>query len=681
MPRIVKTVCSHDCPDTCSVLITLDDRTGEDRAIQFRGDPDHPITAGFLCGKVNSYERLVYSDDRVLRPQRRVGRKGEGRFEPISWDEALETIAGRIRQCRDELGGESLLQHYYGGTLGQINRRCGDALFHRLGATRVRRNICYYGASAGYEAVVGPGHGIDPEDVAHSDLILVWGCNVVTTQVHLMRFIDTARKNGARVVAIDPYRNRTARIADEWIPIRPGTDTVLALAMMHVIEKEGLLDDEFINERTVGFDELSSRVLPRHDPASASTITGVPADTIVDLARRFANAEAPCIKVGVGLGRSSHGGAAVRSVCCLAGVVGSFDKLGGGVQYDTGCEFRLATEAVTRPDWLQSPTRTLNMTDLAIGLEEWQDPPLRFLWFHSSNPAATSPLQTRLCGQLERDDIFTVVHEIFLTDTARYADILLPATPFPECSDLYTSYGHLYLQYGARALSPRGESKSNLEVVQMLARELGLDDPWFERSPQEHVRALLDSDDPNLEGVDADRVLAGEVVRLNLPRRCPGFADGFRTPSGKLEFASASLAAKGLPAVVDYHGDPFNTRPEEHPLRLITPPAHSFCNSSFGYSELARRREKGEPNVLVHPDDAGDIESGDEVELFNENGRLRILATVTTDTRPGTVVAEGTWWPMYGRDGKGINVLTSNRLTDLGGGSTFHDNRVGIRKL
>ena len=697
MPRIVKTVCAHDCPDTCSVLITLDgsaagaapagasvaagcETSAEPRAIQFRGDPEHPFTRGFLCGKVNHYERVVYDPARVLRPLRRVGAKGEARFEPLSWDDAIATITERIEDCRRRLGGTSLLQHYYGGTMGTVNRYCGDALFHALGATRLRQNICYYGADAGYSAVVGSGYGIDPEDVAHSDLIVVWGCNVVTTQVHLLQFIDAARAKGARLVVIDPYRNRTVRRADEWIQVEPGTDTALALGLIHVIERESLHAQDFIAERTVGWERLSRDVLPRWTPANTAAVTGVPAATIVELARRIGNARAPCFKVGIGLGRSSHGGSAVRAVCCVAGAVGAFAKLGGGVQYDTGCEFKLRREAVTRPDWLREPTRVLDMTDLGPALEDWRDPPLSFLWVHSSNPAATAPLQARVHRGLARDDLFTVVHDVFLTDTARYADIVLPAPTFPEYSDLYRSYGHLYLQFGRQAIAPRGEARSNLEVVQALGRALGFDDPWFERSVEDHVRALLDTDHPNLREVDVERLLAGETIRIAIPRGRPGFSERFATPSGKLEFESKSLEATGLPAVVDYRGDPFNERPDEYPLRLITPPAHSFLNSSFAGSDAARRRESDEPHVLVHPRDATGVATGDEVELVNEHGSVRILARVSEETLPGTVVVEGTWWPSHCRGGAGINVLTSNRLTDLGGGSTFHDNRVALRR-
>jgi len=667
MPRVIKTVCSHDCPDACSVLITLDEQDGKSRAVQFRGDPDHPFTRGFLCGKVNSYERYVYDSERVLYPMRRVGEKGAGEFERISWDDAVAEIARQIESASNEHGGESLLQHYYGGTMASVNRRCGDALFHKLGATRLDQNICYFGAEAGYRAAVGSGYGLDPEDLVHSDLIIVWGCNVVTTNVHLMQFIDAARRNGAKLVVIDPYRNRTARKADEWIRVRPGTDTALALGMMKVIESEGLLDEEFIKTRSIGYEKLSERSIADWAPARCSEVTGVPKETIIDLARRVGSARAPAFKVGIGLGRSSHGASAVRSVCTLAGVVGAYAKLGGGVQYDTGCEFRVNAEAIARPDWLEKPTRQLKMTDLAIGLDEWSDPPIRFLWVHTSNPLATSPLQDRLFRGFAREDLFTVVHEIFLTDTAKYAD-------------LYKSYGHLYLQFGKQAIEPLGEAKSNLETVQLVARALGLDDPWFERSIEDHVRALLDTDDPNFEGIDVERVLAGETIRLNLPKATPGFRDGFKTSSGKFEFASEELAAAGF-EVVEFRGDPFDTDPDRLPLRLLTPPAHSFCNSTFGASAASRSREKSEPVAWLHPEDVPEIATGDEIELFNDLGTVRLLARVTDETNPGTVIVEGTWWASHFRGGRGINTLTSNRLTEFGGGSTFHDNRVGVLRI
>jgi anaerobic selenocysteine-containing dehydrogenase len=679
--RTVRSVCSHDCPDACSVLITVEQRDGRPHAARFRGDPEHPITRGFLCGKVNSYQDVVYSPDRVLHPLRRVGPKGEGRFERISWDEAVQTVAARLDSARKTWGGESILQYYYAGTMGYVHRFSGEALFHRLGATRLRQNICYYGADEGYRVVVGSGYGLDPEDVVYSDFIVVWGCNVVTTQVHLVPFLEEARRKGAPLIAIDPYRNRTVRTADEWVAVRPGTDTALALAMMHVIEREGLLDEDFIRRRTLGWERLSREVLPQYAPERAAETTGVPAATIAGLARRFASARAPLVKVGIGLGRSSHGAAAVRAISCLAGAVGAWEKPGGGVLYDSGCEFKVNLAALTRPDWLEKPTRTVNMTDLGKALSEWRDPPLKFLYVHGSNPAATAPEQNRVLAGLAREDLFTVVHDRFLTDTARYADIVLPAVTFAESSDLYKSYGHLYLQYAPRAIEPLGESRANLEVFQAMGRALGLRDPWFERSVEDFVRLLLDTPHPNFRGVDPERVLRGERFRLDLPRGRSGFADRFATPSGKLEFVSSDLEAQGLPAVVDYTGDPFNTRPDLYPLRLLTPPAHAYLNSSFGAMASARRQEGDEPSLLIHPADADGIESGDEVEVHNELGSVRMRARVTDDTQPGTVVAEGTWWPGHTPGGKGINCLTSDRLTDLGGGSTFHDNRVALRRL
>ncbi len=681
MESTTKTVCSHDCPDACSVLVTVDDASGDPVATRFRGDPEHPFTRGFLCGKVNSYETIVYDENRVLWPLRRRAAKGAGRegFERISWDDAIGEIATRIARCRDEHGGESLALYYYAGTMGIVNRFAPEALFNRLGATRLRQNICYNGADAGYVAVVGSGYGVDPEDVVAADLIVVWGCNVVTTQVHLMQFVDEARRKGAPLIVIDPYRNRTARAADEWIPVRPGTDAALALALMHVIERDGQLDTEFIAARTIGFERLSREVLPKYTPAAASAITGVPAVTIEALAQRIGAASAPLFKAGIGLGRSSQGGAGMRSICCLAGSVGAWQQRGGGVLYDTGCEFRFNVDAVKRPDWLTEPTRELPMTGLAKALEEWDDPPIRTLWVHGSNPVATAPLQGRLRRGLSRDDLFTVVHDRFLSDTARYADIVLPAPTFPESSDLHRSYGHLYLQFGKQAIPRRGECRTNLEVVQAVARALGLDDPWFDRDVEDHARALLDTTHANFAGVDVDRVLSGEAFRLAVPQGESGFATTFPTPSGKLEFESKALEDGGLPAVVDWGGDPFDTDPDLHPLRLITPPAHAFLHTSFAGAD-AIRKERGEPHVLVHPSDAEDIASGDVVELFNEHGSARLIADVTDDVVAGTVVAESVWPPGLCRGGKGINALCSDRVSDLGAGSTFHDNRVGLRK-
>lgn len=679
MSRATKTVCSHDCPDACSVLVTVDGSPDEP-TVQFRGDPDHPFTRGFLCGKVSSYERVVQSPNRVLYPLRRKGPKGVAVFERISWDDAIEAIAARLRETGTTHGGESILQYSYGGTMGLVHRYSGDALFHLLGATRLRPNICSSGADEGYRLVVGSGYGVDPKNVVHSDLVIVWGANIVSTQVHLLPFINRARKRGAKLVVIDPYRNRTARMADHWIPVKPGTDAALALGMIHIIERDGMLNRDFIEGRTLGYERLSREVLPKFAPENTAAITGIPAHVVEDLARNFAGAQAPLIKVGIGLGRSSQGATSVRAICCLAGTVGSYERPGGGVLFDSGCEFKVNLNAVTRPDWLERPTRRLNMTDIAVALTEWEAPPIKFLYVHGSNPAATAPLQNQLLRGLERQDLFTVVHERFVTDTARYADILLPAVTFAESADLYKSYGHLYLQYGRQAMKPLGECRANLEVFQAIGKALGYDDPWFDRPVEEFARELLATDHPNFRGIDPERVLAGETVRLSLPRLESGFADRFATASGKLEFVSEELERQGLPALPDHGGDPFNTRPDAFRLRLLTPPAHAFLNSSFGADARSRRKEGGSPMVMIHPDDACDIRTGDEVELFNEHGEVRLVAQVTTDTQPGTVVAEGTWWPTHGHKGRGINALTSNRLTDLGGGSTFHDNRVALRK-
>jgi anaerobic selenocysteine-containing dehydrogenase len=677
--RTVRTVCAHDCPDACAVRVTVE----KGRAVRFRGDPEHPITRGFLCGKVNGYEEVVYSSERVLHPLRRVGRKGEGRFARISWEEAIDLAAARLERAREAEGGESIVLYYYAGTMGYVHRYAAEALFNRLGATRLRQNICYYGADAGYEAAVGLGYGVDPEDAVHSDFLVAWGANIATTQVHLIPFLDEARRRGAPLWTIDPYRNRTAAMSDRWVAVRPGTDAALALGLIHLLERDGGIDRDFIARRTIGWERLSREVLPKHPPERTAELTGVERTVIEDLARHLAAARAPLFKVGIGLGRSSQGGAAVRSIACLAGALGAWESPGGGVQYDTGCEFRLNLDPVKRPDWRREPARELNQTDIGLALTEWRRPPVAVLYVYGANPAATAPLQNRVREGLEREDLFTIVHERFLTDTARYADLVLPAPTFVETSDLFKGYGHLYLQFARRVIEPLGESRANLDVIQALGKALGWEDPWLHATVEDLVREVLAATvHPNFEGLDVERLLAGEPFRLALPRGRSGFAERFATPSGKLEFASERLAREGLPALPDHGGDPFNARPDLYPYRLLTPPAHAFLNSSFGQETRARAREGDEPAVMVHPRDAvraGGILDGAEVELYNEHGAVRLVARVTEATQPGLLVAEGIWWPLHGRGGRGINVLASARLTDLGGGSTFHDNRVGLR--
>ncbi|MEM7232672.1 MAG: molybdopterin oxidoreductase family protein [Planctomycetota bacterium] len=683
MAHVVKTVCSHDCPDACSVLVTVDGEGEDARAVQFRGDPDHPFTRGYLCGKVNTYDQVVYDPDRLLHPLKRSGPKGSGSFERISWDEAIDTVAAKFVESRDQFGGESIFQYYYAGTMGIVHRFCGDALFNKLGASQQRPNICYYGADAGYQSAVGASCGLDPEDTVHSDLIIIWGCNVVTTQVHLMKFFDEARAKGAKILAIDPYRNRTAKRADTWIPIRPGTDTALALGVMHILDRDGKTNADFLANRTVGYDELREKTLPNYSPAHAAEITGVSESAIEALATQIAAATAPLFKVGIGLGRSSHGGTAVRSICSLAGSVGAYEKLGGGVLYDSGVEFRFNLDAVKRPDWLDGSPRVFDQTEFGPLLNQ-ADPPIRCLYVHGSNPAATAPLQDQIRRGLAREDLFTVVHERVLTDTALYADIVLPAPTFAETADLFKSYGHLYAQFGKQSIEPLGEARSNLDVVQALGKAMGFDDPWFDKSVEDFVREIVAAtDDPNFKGLNVDSLLDGETFRLNIPSGVSAFAESFPTTSGRLEIRSDELESRGM-ALPEYRGDTFAdelTDADSYPLKLITPPAHSYLNSSFCQLEKARRREKIDPQLLIHPEDAQGLETGTRVEVTSENGSVEAVALVTDTVVPGTVVAEGTWWPRHSPGGKGINTLTSNRLTDLGGGSTFHDNRVSVRAV
>lgn len=691
MTRIAKSVCSHDCPDACGVLIEIDGAPGAERAVAFRGDPEHPFTRGFLCGKVHRYAEVVHSPERLLYPLRRTGPKGSGQFEKVSWDEALSLAAERFLAARARSGGESLLLYYYAGTMGAVHRFAGDAVFHRLGATRQRANICHHGADEGYRVVLGEGYGVDPEDSVHSDVIVIWGANIATTNVHLVPFFDEARRRGAHRVTIDPYRNRTARSSDEWIAVRPGTDAALALGLMQVIASEGLEDRGFIAERTLGWDELARDVLPRFTPDRVARITGVPRESIITLARRIARARAPLFRVGIALGRSARGATAVRAVCALAGSVGAWKSLGGGVLFDTGWEFRFALEPLTRPDWLEKPTRVMNQTELGPALTEWQEPRIEALWVHGSNPLATCPLQDVVRRGLAREDLFTVVHDRFLTDTARYADLVLPAPTFAETSDLYKAYGHLYLRFSRRAMKPLGESRANLDVFQAFGRACGLDgDAWFDRDVEGFVREIMArSTHPNFRSVDFDALLGGETIRLAVPRGESGFAERFATPSGKLEFRSAELEPLGH-ALLDFReeaedaddldGEAPDRAPVVYPLRLVSPPAHSFLKSSFGVLERARNHEGREPSLLIHPDDAAAacVKDGEEAIVESAQGCVHMLVRVTTDVTAGAAVAEGIWWPSSSRDGRGINVLTSNRLSDLGGGSAFHGEPVRV---
>lgn len=670
MQTMIRTVCPHDCPDQCSMIATV----ANGRLLRVTGDTDHAFTRGFLCGKVANYQERVYSPERLLTPLRRTGPKGVGAFAPISWDVALEEIVTRWRGVIAEHGSEALLGYAYSGNMGVANRNVVRALFHALGASRMLiGTVCDSTCGAGWEYTVGPTPGTDPEQVAHSDVIVCWGANVATTNVHLVPLIEQARKNGAQLVVIDPARTRTARRADWHIAPRIGTDAALALGMMHVLVRDGLHDAEYIGRHSTGFERLRDDVLPRYTPAHVAEITGVGADDVERLARLYSGARAPFIRLGMGLSRNSGGGMAVRAITCLPAIVGAWGKPGGGALLDTAHLWGFDYDAIRRPDLLPRPTRVLNHSTLGRALTELTDPPIMALFVAANNPAVTCPDQERMTAGLSREDLFTVVHDSFLTDTARFADIVLPACSAVETEDFYRSYGTYYVQHGPRLIEPLGESRSNLWLVQELAQRLGLDDPVFRRDARAHMAAAIAGAHGPTASLSLDRLIDGGPVKLRPEKNGPEMT----------YFFSAQMERDGLPLLPGWSPDPGEAdEGGRWPLRLLTLPGHFQHHTAFAGVERLRRRQ-GAPVCLLHPADAQTraIRNGDPVLLFNDRGEVGMAARISSDTQPGVVAVEGNRSRADYVRGGPLNVLTSDRLSDMGAGATYQSTWVEVRAL
>src|SRR5882672_10971073 len=605
MKKLVHAACPHDCPDACGVLITVHDG----RATKIQGDPSHPVTRGFLCAKVAKYLDRVYSPDRVLYPMRRVRPKGpvagEGAratqagqaFERIGWDEALDEITSRFRGIVSEFGSEAILPYSYGGTLGALNGASMDRrFFHRLGASQLARNICSAAGEAGLKSVIGIKMGTDPEQFTHSRYIIAWGANIHGNNVHLWPFISEARRKGAKLVVIDPYRTRTAACADWYLPINPGTDAALALGMMHIIINDGLHDADYVSRYTLGFDDLREKV-QEYPPDRVAAWTGISAADVTKLAREYATVRPAVIRTNYGVQRSEGGGMATRAVTMLPCITGSWKEVGGGLQMSTSGAFASIGGELKRKDLMQPAlgreARTINMVELGKVLTMENDPPVKALFVYNSNPAAVCPNHNDVVRGLRRSDLFTVVHEQFFTDTTDYADIVLPATTFFEHKDLQKAYGHYYLQISQQAIEPLGECRANVDLFRSLAERMGFEDHCFRESVDEMIDLALESDDRWMEGMSRERLEREGHVRLNFEQQLPDssspdflpFAEGnFGTSSGKAELYSEDLKAQGLDPVVAFtppeesrHG----LQAREFPLELLARKADNFLNSTF----------------------------------------------------------------------------------------------------
>ena len=683
-PREVPGACPLDCPDTCAWVVTV--RDGQ--ALTLRGDRRHPFTRGALCAKVNRYLDYTRAPDRLLHPQRRVGAKGEGRFARVSWDEALDEIATRWRGIIDRHGPAALWPYYGSGTMGMLQgvAGAGRRLWNVLGTSQHQMTICTIAGGYGTGYTLGDNRvGMDPETFPSSRLILLWGTNTLTTNHHLWKYVEAARRAGAHVVAVDPVRTRTAAAVDEHLAPIPGTDAALALGLLHVVVALGREDREFIAAHTTGWEAFRARI-QEFPPERVSAITGLPRERIVALGERLATTRPTGIRLTMGLQRHAGGGMAVRAITCIPGVTGDWRYPGGGAVYDTRGFFRGNWAALWRDDLRPPGTRRLSMTRLGEALLEVGDPPVASLLIYASNPVASVPDQGKVRRGLAREDLFTVVVDNFQTDTADYADLLLPSTMQTEHADLHYAYGHLYLNWNEPAVAPPGECLPHTEIFRRLARRLGVTEPCVYDSDDDLARSVLDSDDPALAGITLERLQTDGWARLTVPTPFVPFANGFPTPSGKLEFVSPRMIEAGLDPVPDY------TPPSEaaqqgtalaarYPLALVAPASHYLLNSMFANVPDLERRQ-GAPAVVLHPDDAAcrGLKDGDVARIHNDRGEFQATVRVSDAVRPGVAAASKGFWPKRVPGAANANATVPERDSDMGGGAVFHDNRVEITR-
>jgi len=699
---VVYGACPHDCPDTCSMLITVENG----RAVKVEGHPDHPYTRGTLCGKVSDYLDRVYSPDRILYPMRRVGQKGSGQFERISWDAALDEITSRFKQIINDYGSEAIMPSSYLGHEGLLNGlTVGDAFFNRLGSTIAERTFCISCTSTAYLMTYGPTHGTDPDTFSHSQYIILWGCNALSTNVHLWPFIKEARKNGARLVVIDPVRTRTAQQADWHIPIRPGTDGALALGMMNVIINENLIDADYVENYTVGYEELKQRV-NEYPPEQVSEITGIPVEDILTLAREYATTQPSVIRIGVALEKQAGGGQGVRAISCLPGLVGAWRHLGGGMLQAPMWPFPIRGEVVHRPNFIKPGTRVVNQWQLGRALtgELALDPPIKALFVYNCNPVTQSAEQDKIVAGLTREDLFTVVSEQFMTDTADYADIVLPSTTQVENLDLMFSWGHTYVTLNVPAIAPLGEAVPNTELFRRLAARMGFEDECFKLSDEELAMEVLDWSAPVMQNMDMDLLKQQGYAKLDI-NLVPHAEGNFPTPSGKCEFLSSMKVDSNYVVPVFRQGyeeyspgepiDPLPTytpqresvqsNPElanRYPLSLLSAKPHQFINSCF--ANLPKHLKlQGEPKVIINPEDAlkRGIVEGQIVKVFNDRGAFQVPAKVSDITRPGVVVAPLGYWRKLSHAGNTINAATAATFADMGHAAAVGDSLVEVASV
>ena len=674
-----KSVCPYDCPDACGLILTVDDN----KVTKVRGNKEHAFTRGILCPKMAHYERVIHSPKRLMTPLRRIGKKGIGpdQFTPISWDEALERIVENFNHTINTYGSESILRYSYAGTMGAVNSPAADYFFRCIGATSQDRGICSPAKQAAFKSVYGDTIAIKPQEAQHSDLIILWSLNATATDVHILHDVNVAKRNGAFVWIIDTHKTYTYDQGTHHVYVKPGSDGALALGMIHIIHRDGLEDTTFIQAYVQGYDELVRDVLPTFTPEYVSSICGVPVEIIEELAHAYAKAKAPFIRLGSGVSRYGNGAMSCRCINALPAVVGAWQHLGGGLLSSSSSSQYFNKSFMQQPN---TPTPSKRMMPMILlgdlltnpkallehGLEDTSGGvPVHSLYIFSSNPAITAPNQNLVRQGLMRDDLFTVVHERFFTDTCAYADIILPATSSAESDDIFNSYGHYTIAASYQAIPPVGESKSNWQVISELAQHMGLDDPFFAMTERELIEHMV-RNSSKLSQDEQDAILRGDLVEVALP---DNYKMDFKTPSGKIEILNPRESIPLITYTEPYGDDEPFWLIIGNDIRILD---SSFCELEFDDSELMKLR--------MHPDDAAlyNINNSDAVEIYNNRGAVRIKVYLDDTVQRGTLVTLGVWWQSQSSDAKvGINAVTASRPTDEAWGSTFYDVQVNIRKV
>ena len=687
--KIKYSVCPHDCPDTCALKVEVEDG----KIVKVAGDPLHPLTKGVICEKVRAYPERIYGN-RILYPMRRTGKKGGGEFKRISWNDAIDEITKRWRELISKYGSESIMPYSYGGTEGVINKASMDRrLFNKIGATALDRTICSAAGSLGYQLAYGESKAVNPLDTVNAKLIIFWGINALETNMHQALLAEAARKEGAKIIAIDVHRNKTAKWVDDFYMILPGSDGALALGIAHIILRDNLENKEFLKKYSFGFDEFRKKA-HEYPPDKVAGITGLSKERIEHLAKLYAETKPSFLRIGNGLQHHKNGGINTWLISLLPALTGAWSDKGGGALKSNSGYFPLNEEALKRPDLLKKPVRTVNMVQLGKALCEVSNPPIMSLYVYNSNPAVVAPNQNLVIKGLAREDLFTVVHEQTTTDTAKWADIILPATTSFEHADLYVSYWHTFIQWADPVIQPLGEAKPNIEVFKLIANALDFNDECFSDTEEDIARQAVDLPYWKEKGITFERLKKERFIKIET-EDYPFEFDKLNTSSGKIEFKSKKVSACGLSEVpqynpineyYDFRNTGFNKNNTalntNYPLIFVSPPNHFFLNSSFA-GATSLKAKAIEPFLEINPEDAEarGINDGDLIRVENERGGLSIKAKVVNSVLPGVVVSAGLWWKDDYANGSGVNALTPDDLSDIGGGATFFSSLVEVKKI